>query len=604
MHKIIGFLGILRKNYEPFIGSAGVLFALLMVGQVFALSLPYFEGKIIDNLAERAPFGDSLFLGFAILAVYWSANLLHYVRERFEIARLDFDLTKYVNTVTLEKLFRFSFGQHINENSGLRLSVLNRGTNALNQFMSLFVYSLLPFVLQILLATVALFFVNPILGVIVLVTSSVFASLLFRYNMKFYPSLVENRDRWNKQSKHYTEMLRNVKLVKLAAKEEAIVREYREYYETVSEPAKKMWGEYMRAYFTRSTLVPFGRFAALMTGVYLVTVGVESPGTIVMFIGWMAIVFSNLGNLGWVQRQMLSHIGDINKYNDMLEREPAVKEAEHPTVLPKIGGRVEFRNVSFSYPRLASLDDEKNGDENGPKNEEEVSKEILRNVSFAIEPGETVAIVGRSGAGKTTVINLLLRGYDPDEGAILVDGTDLRNIEQKSYLRAIGYVPQFVELFDNSLRYNLTFSMGEPERATEKMLEDIAAKARIDQFYGRLGEKKFETLIGENGIKLSGGERQRVGIARALLQQPEILIFDEATSNLDAENEALIHEAMREALKGRTGIIIAHRLSTIRDADKIIVMDDGAVVGIGTHEALMETCESYRKLIERQVVAL
>jgi ATP-binding cassette subfamily B protein AbcA/BmrA len=158
-----------------------------------------------------------------------------------------------------------------------------------------------------------------------------------------------------------------------------------------------------------------------------------------------------------------------------------------------------------------------------------------------------------------------------------------------------------VELFDETLRYNLEFARhGTP--ATDEEIDRVAAMCRIDQFYDRLGEKKFDTLIGENGVKLSGGERQRVGIARALLKNPELLIFDEATSSLDTKNEALIHEALREALKGRTGIIIAHRLSTIRDADKIIAMDGGRVVGVGSHDELLATCPPYAELIAHQMV--
>ena len=596
MKNIIEFLKMIRKHYRPFAKPAFVVFALLMIGQILFLSIPYLSGKIIDNLADKAPFQDSLFLGIAVLAVYITSSTLSVLRERYELDHVDYKLPQFVQTETFRKLFRFSLGQHMNEHSGLRQSVISKGTSAIQNLMNGFVYSLLPFLLQIVLATMAIFTVNIWLGVMVFAVSFTYIAMLVRFNVNFYPKMQKNRDSWNKQSKHYNEMLRNVKLVKISAKEDEAVKEYGNFYSEVSSEAQNMWKSYLGTYYWMGMVVSFGQVGALLAGVWLVTQGVESPGKIVMLIGWMGSVFGNIGSLGWFQRQLVQQVADINKYDEMISREPAVKEAENPISLPNIGGKIEFRNVSFAYPALPSIE------ENGNGKAAETGKEILKNVSFSIEPGETVALVGQSGAGKTTIVNLILRGYDPDEGDILVDGVNLREIENRSYIRAIGYVPQFVELFDNTLRYNLAFATESPELVSEKDLEEIARKAKIDQFYDRLGEERFDVVIGENGIKLSGGERQRVGIARALLKQPEILIFDEATSNLDTENEALIHEAMREALKERTGIIIAHRLSTIRDADKIIVMDGGEIAGIGKHNELVESCEPYRKLVERQVI--
>jgi ATP-binding cassette subfamily B protein len=223
-------------------------------------------------------------------------------------------------------------------------------------------------------------------------------------------------------------------------------------------------------------------------------------------------------------------------------------------------------------------------------------------VSFRIKAGETVAIVGHSGAGKSTIITLLLRGYDPKSGRVVIDGRDLRELELRSYLEQVGYVEQQVELFDESLSMNIFFGVPDAKRTdAEARLESVLKASRIDQFLPRLGEKGLDTIIGERGVRLSGGERQRVGIARALIKDPRVLIFDEATSSLDSENEALIHEAIHEALKGRTGIIIAHRLSTVRDADNIIVMKEGRVLGTGKHRTLLSTVPTYRSLVEHQL---
>jgi ATP-binding cassette subfamily B protein len=196
----------------------------------------------------------------------------------------------------------------------------------------------------------------------------------------------------------------------------------------------------------------------------------------------------------------------------------------------------------------------------------------------------------------------MLRAFDPQNGHVLIDGVDIRMLNYRELRRNIGLVPQDVSLFDGTMRYNVTFGMnGSAEKVTNVELDQVAKLSRISEFSDKL-EKGWETLIGERGIKLSGGQRQRVGIARALIKNPHILIFDEATSSLDTENEARIRESIREASVGKTTIIIAHRLATVRDADKIFVFDEGKVVGEGTHDELLHTNEYYQRLVHNQVI--
>jgi len=260
-----------------------------------------------------------------------------------------------------------------------------------------------------------------------------------------------------------------------------------------------------------------------------------------------------------------------------------------------VAGDIEFQNLSFKYPK---------GENN-----------VLENLSFKINHGEKVAFVGYSGSGKTTIIQLLLRAYDYNIGDIKIGNVSLKEMSANSLRENIGYVEQHVDLFDDTIKNNILFGLKD-EKILEKIekenqnidtnfenniLETLARKARIDQFYHRLGEKKFDTMIGERGIKLSGGERQRVGIARALIKNPDILIFDEATSSLDAENETYIKEAIDEASHGRTTIIIAHRLSTIINADKIFMMSHGKILAEGTHNELLKSCKEYKDLVEAQM---
>jgi ABC-type multidrug transport system fused ATPase/permease subunit len=281
-----------------------------------------------------------------------------------------------------------------------------------------------------------------------------------------------------------------------------------------------------------------------------------------------------------VFRKLPTLFVDLNNYFNAVDREPVFSEQGNKKV---IEGDIVFSNVSFMYPK---------GD-----------VPIYDNLSFTIPHGKKTAFVGSSGSGKSTIVKLLLRAYDYTGGSIRIGSEELRTLDAYTLRHAIGYVEQHVDLLDETIKENILFGVEiKDKKEAESRLEDVAQHARITEFYHRLGEKKFDTLVGERGIKLSGGERQRVGIARAIIKNPEILIFDEATSALDTENEAKVMEAINDVSKGKTTIIIAHRLSTVRDADKIIVMDKGRVVGDGTHDELMISNEVYQNLVAHQMV--
>ncbi len=587
--------------YIKFIPKIALSFTLLLIEQVLLTSMPYFQGGIIDHLTAPSQIRTSFLLGVITLLVFLGASLFGCLREIYILNHIYYDLPKFADTLLLRKLFGLSLGQYANTHSGLTMAIVKKGNDAVHEFLGIAVNTFLPFVLQFILVTSAIFWASGLLGSIVLAFSGSFLVLQYYTNYRFYEKVRRNQNEWNGQSKFFSEILHNIKLAKLSVKEDDLLNEYQRSFDQVASASRSIWKSYFKKHYRLSILVQLGQAIALLVGIHLVAIGTKSPGSVVMLIGWTATVFANVGNLSSVQRVLIQHLSDIHIYHDLLATEPAVKESPCPVSLPAVAGKIEFRHVSFRYPE-ASLAVGQAGDAPGPAPRRSgVAQPVLRDLSFVIEPGETAAIVGHSGAGKTTIINLLLRGYDPDSGSVCVDGVDLREADQRSFLARVGYVPQVVDLFDNTLGYNMAFFVADGRTVTEAELDRVARKARIDQFYNRLGEKKFDVLLGENGVRLSGGERQRVGIARALLKDPDILIFDEATSNLDAENEALIHDAMRESLQGRTGIIIAHRLSTIRDAHKIIVMDRGRVANIGRHDMLMRCCAVYRRLVERQM---
>lgn len=588
--------------YAPFKGTFLSVFLMLTLGQLLTLASPYLWGKIIDGVITQKPLYDTLLIAFAILVVALTGNLLAYIREMIELKRFDYAFPVHIAQVTLKKLLGFSLGQYLNHNSGMSLSVVNKGESALRMTANTVLWELLPLILQMTITIGALLFLSPPIGLVIFAGVGIYAAWSIIHNKYYFPKVKALEDRFNDRSKIHAETIRYMPLVKTFAQEERMVADYSTKGKEIEREAVGLWGGFLGVWYTRQGLTQIVQFIVLALAIYLVAKGRHTPGTIVTVIGWSNAVFAQLVSIGRIQRTLLNNSANIAKHLELINTEPSIPASRDGIVLPYLTGKIEFRNVTFSYPEKNMDDGSAEADEHPERPEE---RETLKNVSFTIEAGETCAFVGHSGSGKTTIVNLLLRAFDPEHGSILVDDHDLRVLDPQSYRRMIGLVEQSVDLFDETLRYNILFGVSEENRGdADVLLDEVARKARIDQFFDRLGEKKFDTIIGEKGVRLSGGERQRVGIARALIKDPHVLIFDEATSNLDAENEALIHDAMREALKGRTGIIIAHRLSTIKDADKIVVMEKGAVAGIGTHEELMRSCAQYQQLVERQVVTL
>lgn len=334
--------------------------------------------------------------------------------------------------------------------------------------------------------------------------------------------------------------------------------------------------------------------------VYYYSIGNFTVGSIYAIFSWINNMYNQLGIVNGLLRQTPLDFIYMEKYLDVIDMKPDFNEEGENKFKH---GDIEFNNITFKYPKG--------------------EKAVLHDLSFKIKEGSKVAFVGYSGSGKTTIIQLLLRAYDYNNGEIKIDNINIKDMSANSLRENIGYVEQQVDLFDDTIKNNILFGVKDinkiklefenqkhtrtkkiskiSEEEIENVLEKVAEKSRIDQFYHRLGEQKFETLIGERGVKLSGGERQRVGIARALIKNPAILIFDEATSALDAENEKFIKEAIDEASVGRTTIIVAHRLSTVRDVDEIFMMSHGKIIASGNHKELLISSKEYRDLVEAQM---
>jgi ATP-binding cassette, subfamily B, bacterial MsbA len=310
-----------------------------------------------------------------------------------------------------------------------------------------------------------------------------------------------------------------------------------------------------------------------------VMAGATTPGELAAFFLYALIIAGPIGTFVRIYTQIQEALGAVRRVYEILDTQPTVKSPENPVTLSRIEGRIQYENATFGYREEAP---------------------VLKNVNFEILPGETAALVGPTGAGKSTLVQLLQRFFDPDRGCVKVDGHDIRKLDLKNFREQIALVPQETLLFGGSIRENILYGKLD---ATEEEVVQAAKSANAHEFILKQ-ENGYDTLVGEKGVKLSGGERQRIAIARALLKNPRILVLDEATSALDNRSEALIQEAMERLMAGRTTLIIAHRLSTVRNADKIIVLDAGSVVEIGRHDELMENESLYYELFTTKMLEI
>ncbi|MEI6345988.1 MAG: ABC transporter ATP-binding protein [bacterium] len=566
---------------RPFWGTFGVLIFLVFARKAFELVQPYYWGKLVDVFFH--PEASQIKYLILIIGLTMAADLiLDWIHTIFENQKFIFRIDKLIDLNTAKKAASLSLGQITGQNSGFRQKVASQGASAVTNTAQLAIYDILPGVATIIFAFSFLFISNHILGYIVLATVGVSLLVVTPANMKMARKIREYRKVDDILGQQYSEVLRSLPLVMLSGQEEETIGRLDREYEKVATFAEKMWLRYHTVTgLSRDFIDKAGNLAVIATGAYLVLNGSLTAGALMASIAWARMVFNQTAQLARVSRRLVVISVDVLRYFEIIDLRSNIVSPENGVKFSPLKGAVDFKNVSFAYP------------------EAKTDTNALHNVSFSISPGEVVAIVGHSGAGKSTIVSLLLRGFDPVSGEIDIDGVDLKQVDLGSFRSSIGYVEQQVRLWDDTLRYNLLFGIKDQSKITEERLKEIAELSKISAFFDRLPDG-FDTKIGENGVKLSGGERQRVAIARALLKDPSLLILDEATNSLDTINDAHIQQAMRDAMKGRTGIIIAHRLSTIRHADKIIVMEKGRVAGMGSHTELLATCEQYKNLVEKE----
>ena len=544
--------------------SIGIV--LFVVAGLLSNIQPFFV-KWITIALQNNDVGYSLILlmqlaGLLILSNA-IANIAYFISDK-GMVRTSTDISGAI----LKHIHDLDFSYHVNKSSGKLISIMKRGDDAYFSFYDLLHRSFLDTFVSFLFMSVSFLLLRPLYAVMTLlmmVVSFLISLLLVKQNLIKRKIFTEVDDQ---VSSVRVDNLVNFDTVKYFAQEKYEQQRFHEMHKT--------WYSALQSYFFtfRFFDVILGNLATIfMIGLLCLALfdlqhGVIQLPDFLFLMSFSAALFPRMMHMLFHIREIVKKYPDLQKYLLLLDELVVVKDPEHAQQISHVRGKITFQKVSFQY--------------------NEQSLPVLVNFSLTIHPGEVIAFVGYSGAGKTTIAKLLMRMYDPTFGAITIDGLDIREMK-KSYLRSlIGVVPQDPLLFNDTVHHNIAYPR--PDARTVDIAE-AAQKAQAHEFIAAL-PNSYEAVVGERGIKLSGGQRQRLAIARVLLKQPNIVIFDEATAALDSESERAIQEAfwkmVRDVEKPKTSIIIAHRLSTIMRADRIVVLHEGKIQEVGSHEQLIE----------------
>ena len=510
--------------------------------------------------------GDVLLVALGFVAAYGAlriAGSLFGELQTVVFSRVRFRAMHRLSTDVLGHLHALSLGFHLERRTGGIAADLFRGKNSLQSILNLLVFNIVPTLAEFLLVAVILLggygwqYTAVVIGTVVAYVAYTFVfsgwRMQFRHEMNRLDTLANGRA---------VDSLLNYETVKYFNNEGLETGAYDRHMSDWSDAAVKSVSTQSLLNFGQAALVSVGVTLIMMLAARDVVAGTISLGDIVLINAMMLQLFVPLNMLGVVYRGLQYALADMDLVLKLLDRTPEIEDRPGAAPLKLARARVEFDDVHFRY--LAE-------------------RPILKGVSFTVEPGTKVAVVGPSGSGKSTLSRLLFRFYDVDEGAIRIDGTDIRDATQASVRKVLGVVPQDTVMFNDTIRYNLAYA--EPDVA-ERTIEEAARRANLDVLIDRLPQG-YDTIVGERGLKLSGGEKQRMAIARVMIKDPPIIVFDEATSSLDTQTEQSILEGLDAAAERATSLVIAHRLSTVVDADQILVLDDGAIVERGTHDELL-----------------
>ena len=573
MWRALGYLRPYRRT---------IVFILLLV--LASASLSALEPLVLKGIFDQLGSADarrSVLLGVGLLVVMGLLREALGAASNWLTWRTRIQVHFALNEATVSRLHRLPLSFHRQEGVGALMTRMDRGLQGFVGAITELTFNVVPAAVYLCIAVAVMLKLDWRLALLALA----FAPLPVLIARRAPPAPARREEslmeRWTQIYARFNEVLSGIITVKSFAMEE---REKQRFLHGVQDAnAIVTRGVAFDSAVTagQNTTVLVARVASICMGGLLVMKGQLTVGTLVAFLGYIGGLFGPVQGLSGVYKTLKTASVAIRQVFSILDAQDSLGDAPDAHEVPDMRGDVTFEDVHFAYP-------------SGP------DRPLINGITLDVRQGETVALVGPSGAGKTTLMSLLCRFYDPDRGVVRVDGKDIRTLKQLSLRRHIGVVLQDALLFNESVRANIAY--GRPH-ATDAEVEAAARAAHAHDFIRSLPQG-YDTLVGERGSRLSAGERQRVAIARSLLKDPPILILDEPTSALDAESEALVQEALGELMKGRTTFAIAHRLSTVVNADRILVLKDGRIIEEGTHTELVRRDGYYASLVRKQTRGL
>jgi len=588
---------------RPYRAELTVFLAVIVLDALIGVATPVLAGKVVNQITGHGEVRTVVKIAIVIAALAVVDAVLSFA-QRWYSARIGEGLIFDMRTSVFDHVQRMPLAFFTRTQTGALVSRLNNDVLGAQQAFTSTLSGLVSNVVSLVLTAAVMFSLSWQITALALVMLPVFVLPARRIGRRLQAITRESYSLNASMNATMTERFNvaGALLVKLFGRPEAEDRSFRDRAARVRDIGITS-AMYARAFFVALTLVA-ALAQALVYGLggYYALTGQLDTGTVVTLALLLTRLYGPLTALSNARVDVMSALVSFDRVFEVLDLPPMIDDAPDAVELPADARSIEFDNVRFSYPTaaevsLASLEDVAVLD-NAP------AQEVLRGVSFRAEPGELVALVGPSGAGKTTISQLVPRIYDVRSGRVLIGGHDVRGVTQQSLRERIGVVSQDAHMFHDSIRANLTYARPD---ARESELWAAVEAAQIADLVASLPDG-LETVVGDRGYRLSGGEKQRLAIARLLLKEPEIVILDEATAHLDSESEVAVQAALAQALTGRTSLVIAHRLSTVLGADKILVVDEGRIVESGTHGQLLAAdglyAELYRTQFEKQALGI